>query len=142
MDPVLKAYAITLVALYFKTFLNSGYQGRHRIGNQAFVYPEDAKLFGKGVEPVAEDLPAVQRGSAAWRNDVENIPLFLFLGLVYYLVEASPGAAPAYFYTFLVARIFHTIALIGGLQPWRFIAFVLGQLCMMGMAVQILMTVL
>ncbi len=138
MDPVLKAYAISLVALYAKTFLNSAWQARHRIGNKAFVYPEDAKLFGAGAAPVAQDVDGAVRGANAWRNDTENIPLFLFLGLVYYLVGGSPTAAPWYFYTFVVARVFHTIFLLAGMQPWRFIFFMLGQLCMIGMAANIL----
>ncbi|MFT4571302.1 MAG: glutathione S-transferase [Hyphomicrobiaceae bacterium] len=138
MDPVLKAYAISVVVLYFKTFATSLVQAASRFSSKTFVNPEDARAFG-GVAPAAQDADGALRGAAVWRNDVENLPLFMFLGLVYYLVEASPSAAPTYFYTYVAARIVHSIVFFLGLQPWRFLAFLLGQLCMIGMAVQILM---
>ena len=138
MSPAMKAYAVTTVLMFFKMTLNSSLQGYYRMGSKRFVHAEDARFFGGSA---GEDLPQVQRASAVWRNDLENIPIFLFLALVYVLVEASPEAAWAYFGTFVVARYAHTLFFMGGVQPWRFLAYALGQLASLGMAVQILLQV-
>jgi glutathione S-transferase len=141
MIPGIEAYAITTVLLFVKMLVNSGVQGYHRIGKSAFAIPEDARFFGKK-EPLAQDLPEVQRASAVWRNDLENIPIFLFLGLVYVLVGGSPDAAPYYFGTFVVARYAHMLFYLNAMQPWRFLAFLVGQLAALGLAVQISMRVM
>ena len=49
-----------------------------RLGSDTFVNPEDARFYGK-TEPAAEEVPIVRRAQAVWRNDLENIPIFLFL---------------------------------------------------------------
>ena len=137
MNPAIKAYAITPVLLFFKMFCNSAVQGYHRIGKRSFAIPEDARFFG-GNEPLAQDLPQVQRASAVWRNDLENIPIFLFLALVYVMIGGSPWAAPYYFGTFVIARFAHMFFYLNAMQPWRFLAFLVGQLASLGLAVQIL----
>jgi uncharacterized MAPEG superfamily protein len=137
----MRAYAITTVLLFLKMTANSGIQAYHRIGKKAFAIPEDARFFG-GSEPLAQDLPQVQRASAIWRNDLENIPIFLFLALVYVLTDPDPSAAPYYFGTFVVARFAHMFFYANAMQPWRFLAFLVGQLATIGLAVQILMTAL
>jgi glutathione S-transferase len=137
----MKAYAITVVLLFVKMLANSGVQGYHRIGKKAFAIPEDARFFG-GNAPLAQDLPEVQRASAVWRNDLENIPIFLFLAFVYVTVDAPGSAAPAYFGTFVVARFAHMIFYLNAMQPWRFLAFLVGQLACLGLAAQILMRVM
>ncbi len=141
MTPAIEAYAITVVLLFVKMLANSGVQGYHRIGKKAFAIPEDARFFG-ATAPLAQDLPEVQRASAVWRNDLENIPIFLFLGLVYVLIGESHAAAPYYFGTFVVARYAHMIFYLNAMQPWRFLAFLVGQLAAVGLAVQILMRVI
>ncbi|HYB98879.1 MAG TPA: MAPEG family protein [Candidatus Limnocylindrales bacterium] len=139
MNPAMRAYAVTTVLLFFKMVLNSTLQGYHRMGRRQFVHAEDAKFFGGAS---GEDLPAVQRLNAVWRNDLENIPIFLFLALVFVLVEASPDGAGWYFGTFVAARYAHTFFFINGVQPWRFLAYTLGQLVCLGLAVRILLQVL
>lgn len=138
MTPAMRAYALTTVVLFIKMSLNSGIQGFHRIGKKAFVNPEDARVFGN-VVPRVEELPQVQRAAAVWRNDLENIPIFLFLALVFTLGEISPDGAPWYFGTFVAARFAHMFFYLNAMQPWRFLAFVTGQLACVGMAVQILL---
>jgi uncharacterized MAPEG superfamily protein len=138
MTPALRLYAITTALLFFKMAINSGIQGFHRIGKKAFVNPEDARLFG-GTPPRAAELPQVQRAAAVWRNDLENIPIFLFLALVFTLADISPDGAPWYFGTFVVARFAHMVFYMNAMQPWRFLAYTTGQLACVGMAVQILL---
>ncbi|SHF37254.1 glutathione S-transferase [Modicisalibacter ilicicola DSM 19980] len=135
MSDVAYWYAISAVVLFFKMFANSLYQAYHRIGKQAFKTPEDARFVGR--TPLDEELAPVQRAAMAWRNDLENIPIFLALGVAYGWVGASPGAAGWLFMTFTAARILHTIFYLMALQPWRTIAYGVGILCLFGMCWQI-----
>jgi uncharacterized MAPEG superfamily protein len=121
-----------VVALFLKMFGLSVYQGFHRIGTRTFVNPDDAAVFNK--LPAAFELPQVQRAAKAWLNDLENIPIFIGLGTAYVLTGASPGAATWLFSTFTIARIFHTLMYLLGLQPWRTITYAVGILCLLGMS--------
>lgn len=125
------------VLLFAKMWAISLYQGYYRISNSAFVDADDARVFGK-TAPRSEELPEVTQAQRAWRNDLENIPIFLVLALIYVLVGASKDAAPYYFVVFTAARIAHTIAFLAHLQPWRTISYVTGIACLIGMSAAIL----
>ncbi len=140
MESPLYLYAVCSVALFFKMFFLSLYQGYYRVGQRKYVIPEDARVFTGG-SPEAEDLPAVQRAQSAWRNDVENIPIFFGLGVVYVMVDASPAAAGYLFVGFTVARIVHSLVFLAGLQPWRTLAYSVAIACLIGMSVNILRAV-
>ena len=45
-------------------------------------------MFGGTAVP--QEVPAVQRADKAWLNDLENIPMFLILALVYAIAGLSP----------------------------------------------------
>lgn len=125
-------YAVATVLLFLKMFATALYQGYHRIGKQTFKTPEDAELVGK--EPASEELPEVQRAAKAWMNDLENIPIFLGLGVAYILVEASPVFAGWLFMIFTAARYLHTFFYLRAMQPWRTLAYLIGIACMFGMS--------
>jgi uncharacterized MAPEG superfamily protein len=125
-------YSLSVLILFLKMFALSAYQGFYRIGKRAFVNPEDAGIFNK--PPASEELPQVQRAAKAWLNDLENIPIFLGVGIAYVLTGASPTAAPWLFSTFTLARILHTLAYLLGLQPWRTIAYAVGIICTLVMS--------
>ncbi len=91
MGTALHWYSLCVVALFLKMFALSAYQGFYRISRREFVNPEDSAVFNQ--PPAKEDLPQVQRATKAWLNDLENIPIFIGLGIAYVLTEASPGAA-------------------------------------------------
>ena len=135
MDTPLDWYALCAVVLFFKMFSISLFQGYHRIGQGKFRNPEDAAFSGKA--PVAEELPQVQRAARAWANDVENIPIFLALGLAYVLLGA-PQAAAWLFSVFTVARVVHTVCYLAAWQPWRTLAYAVGIGCTIGVCVGIL----
>jgi len=136
VDTALYWYSICAVALFLKMFVLSGYQGFHRISKLTFKNPEDAALVGR--PPATEELPQVQRAARAWLNDLENIPIFLSLGIAYVLVGASPAAAPWLFLTFTGTRILHTLTYLLGLQPWRTITYATGIVSLLGMSASIL----
>jgi glutathione S-transferase len=134
-------YALTTVILFFKMFANSIVQGIGRLNARAFVTAEDARFFAHA-PPVPDEAPIVKRAAMCWRNDVENIPIFLFLGLIYVTLGCWPEGAFIYFTIFIIARILHTIAYLNGMQPWRTIFFTIGMFVCVTLAIQILTTVL
>jgi len=75
-------------------------------------------------------------------NDLENIPAFLFLGLLYIAIQPSLNAAVWHFRIFAVSRIFHMIAYQLPLpQPSRALGFGAGLAVCISMAVQVLLNV-
>ncbi len=84
----------------------------------------------------------MKRAAAAWRNDLENIPIFLFLGLIYVTLGCWPAGAFIYFTIFAVARILHTIVYLRGLQPARTIFYAIGLAICVILSVHILIAVL
>jgi glutathione S-transferase len=135
-------YALIAVILFFKMLALSTVQALARTGAKSFPNPEDAKFFGRGVAPAADELPIVKRAAAAWRNDLENIPIFLFLAMIYVTLGCWPGGAFIYFSIFVVARIMHTIMYLRGIQPARTIFYGLGIFVCVTLSIQILTTVL
>lgn len=132
MQAALHWYAVCAVALFLKMFALSLYQGYHRISRRTFRNPEDAAFVSR--TPAVEELPQVQRAARAWINDLENIPIFLALGVACVLLDAAPTAAPWLFVTFTAARYVHTLMYLFGLQPWRTIAYLVGIACLFGMS--------
>ena len=134
-------YALTTVILFFKMFANSVVQGIGRVNAKAFVTAEDARFFAHA-PPVPDEAPIVKRAAMAWRNDLENIPIFLFLGLIYITLGCWPEGVYIYFTIFVIARILHTIAYLRGLQPARTIFYSLGVFVCFALSIQILTAVL
>jgi glutathione S-transferase len=138
--PLLRMYAITAIVLGFKMFTNSIVQGRGRFGAKVFPNPEDAKLFGGQL--AAQEVPTVQRASAVWRNDVENIAFFLILAGIYVMAAGLSSAAfEIYCVVFVIARIFHSIFYLNGVQPWRTIAFTIGAAATFAIMIHLLIEV-
>ena len=63
---------------------------------------------------------------------------FLAVGLLFALTNPSLTAAKAYFFTFLVVRVLHSIFYLRGRQPFRTLCFAVGALAMIGMRVQVI----
>jgi uncharacterized MAPEG superfamily protein len=119
---------------------NSLVQGRGRVSSKIFTIAEDAPLFGGKLE--AKEAPSVERASACWRNDLENIPIFLILAWIYVAAgNLSVGTFELYCVIFVVARILHTIFYINAVQPARTIVFTIGLFAMLAMAIHLLIRV-
>ena len=132
MQTALDWYSLSVILLFIKMFSISLYQGFHRLSQGVFINPEDAKYFGK--LPQKEEIPQVIRGAKAWRNDLENIPIFFALGIIYVLIGASSEAASWLFPVFTIARFFHTLSYLFSLQPWRVISYAVSISCLMGIS--------
>src|SRR5262245_60880463 len=89
--------------------------------------PEDVGV-NPGSHAEAEESANVLRAKRAHLNDVENIPGFLVLALLFTLAGCSSTAGWAYFGVYFVARTLHTIFYLKAIQPWRTAAFFVGQL--------------
>src|SRR5690606_25721199 len=109
---------------------------------KSFVNPEDAKTFGAMLKTEMSVLPSehplVQRAALCWRNDLENIPLFMILSLGYVLIGGSEMWALTYFSVFVFARVLHTIFYMSMAQPWRTLAYELGAFATLVMAIHAL----
>lgn len=121
----LEYWIITAFILFVKMFFNSAVQGWVRIRNRAFVRPDDAAFFG-GTAPLDRELPLVDRAQQCWRNDLENIPIFLFVCLGLVLIGGSADWVGIYCVAFVIARILHTAFYLIPRQPHRNIAYQLG----------------
>jgi uncharacterized membrane protein YecN with MAPEG domain len=77
--------------------------------HQGYINPEDASFFGKsGAAAAGGEAPAVAHALRIQRNDLESIPLFFTIGLLYVLTGASAFGAAVYCWTFTIARVAHT----------------------------------
>ena len=141
--PAFRTYALCAAVLGLKMLFSAIYTGVQRQRHQGYINAEDARTFGQSdARAGAEEAPAVAHALRIQRNDLENIPLFFAIGLVYVLAGASPIGAFAYCWTFTLARIAHTIAYTWNLQPWRAIFYGIGTLALLGMIVHIIVAVL
>jgi glutathione S-transferase len=136
---LLRMYAITAIVLALKMAVISIVQGRARVNARVFTNPEDAKAFG-GQQASAE-VPMVERASKAWRNDLENIPIFMILAWIYVYAGLAAYAFVIYCIIFMIARVIHTICYLNAIQPGRTIAFTVGALAMLAMIIHLFVTV-
>ena len=103
--------------------------------------PEDVPL-NPGSQPASVEAPDVLRAKRVHQNDVENIPGFLVLALLFTLAGASATAGWAYFGVYFAARALHTYFYLNAMQPGRTAMFFVGQLAQLGIVVQLLIKVL
>jgi glutathione S-transferase len=135
-NPALKLYALVAALIGVQMLLLALWTGTVRTRHKQWVNPEDAKL-NKG-DQKDQDHPDVQRVKRAHQNAIENAVPFFAIGLLYALSGASKTGAQAYFFTFLGARVLHSIFYLWGRQPFRTLMFAVGVLATLGMAYQVI----
>jgi uncharacterized MAPEG superfamily protein len=129
-------YVLCSAILGVQLLLLALWTGTVRVLRKQWVNPEDARL-GKG-ERTEADHPDVQRAKRAHLNALENAVPFFVIGLAYALLAPSQLAAQAYFWSFTLARLFHSLFYLLGLQPWRTLSFAIGVLSTFGMAFHVI----
>ena len=134
--PALKLYALVSVLTALHVVLLALWTGTLRTRRKAFVNPEDATAL-KGTQ-VEADHPDVLRVKRAHQNALENAVPFFAIGLAYALSGPSQTGAQAYFFTFLGARVLHSLFYLFGKQPFRTLVFAVGVAAMIGMAVHVI----
>ena len=141
-NPALRIYALCSAVLGVKMLASAVYTGTRRQKVGGFINPEDANTFGQsGAAAKSEEAPEVAHALRIQRNDLENIPLFFAVGLIYVLTGAAPVGAAVFCGVFTLARVAHTIAYIRRAQPARAICFVTGALCTLAMIFRIVVNV-
>lgn len=136
--PAFQPLALFSVLLILKMGALAVVTANRRRLAQVVVNPEDVGV-NPGSHPEAQDAPEVLRARRAHMNDLENIPDFLILALIYALAGGTSTGGWAYMGVFFLARLSHTICYLNGVQPWRTASFFLGWLTKLGLMVQILL---
>lgn len=122
--PALPAFALAAAALFLKTTLTSVLQVVSRLHAGVFPIPEDARLLRRPV--AAGEAAFVERCARVWRNDGENLPMFLAVALAYTLLGARGDSAALLFGAYVLLRYLHTAVFLAGLQPWRALSYLAG----------------
>jgi glutathione S-transferase len=137
--PAFQPLCLFSVLLVLFMFLLGGLTANYRRLAKVVVNPEDVGVNPGSHVEVAE-APSTLRCKRAHLNAIENIPGFLALATIFTLAGGSTTAGWAYFGLYFASRVAHAICYLNELQPFRTISFFIGQLCLIGMSVQILMT--
>jgi uncharacterized MAPEG superfamily protein len=139
-SPAFHVYALTsailAVHLLVLAFVTGGLRGRRK----TFVLPEDAVL--NKVAASDREHPDTIRAQRAHMNALENAVPFFVVGALYVATGATTAGAQGYFYTFLAARLLHTVFYFSGRQPFRSISFGVGALAVLGMAFHVIRAVI
>jgi uncharacterized MAPEG superfamily protein len=130
-----KIFAAISALLVAKMVLLALSVGTVRTLRKRWSTPEDSRFLGGSTEAD----PLVERLRRAHHNSLENELPFIAVGLLFVLVGAPIVGIQAYGYTFLAARVAHTVTYLASLQPFRTLSFLLGALCLLGMSTQVLM---
>lgn len=140
-NPVFSAYAFYAAILVLKMMAMSVLTARQRFRKKVFANPEDTPA-AKG--KVKFDDPDVERIRRGHLNDLENIPIFLLIALLYTLTDPSRLLAINLFRAFTVARILHTFVytVVVIPQPSRALSWAVGYIITGYMAVQVVLSFL
>ncbi len=72
-------------------------------------------------------------------NDLENIPAFILVGILYVMIGPSLSAALWHFRLFFFSRVIHTICYQVPIpQPSRAVCFIVGVGCILSMCFQVM----
>ena len=138
-NSVFTVFAICAAVLCLRMIAVGHYTGITRMRRAVYLNPEDAKAFSNMEEEAASaEHPDVDRGLRAHRNDLESTLPFLAIGLVYALTGPPVLLAKLLLITFTVLRCVFAVFYIRAMQPWRSASFMLAELCLVVMLVQIL----
>ena len=114
-----------------------GASGGARVKSKLVVNPEDSSTVAKGADFSETEAAAVARVMRAHRNATANIIPFLIVMFLYVALGATSTWVLALCGVFAFARVVHAFAYIGAKQPFRTLSFVIGQLCTLVAAIQV-----
>jgi len=142
-NPVFATYAIAGSLMVLKIMAQGWITVVRMIRNDAgLLNPEDLKPGPANRNPKPEQLHPledVDRSRRIQRNDLENIPAFLAIGLIFVLIKPPLAAAQWLMYGFVAARLLHTIAYSTAQRhEVRAVFYSVGSLIVIAMAVWVL----
>ncbi len=142
-NPVFAVYAIAASLMVIK-IMGQGWMTVYRLMKvkSGFASPEDAKPGLYNPAPEAGQLDVndyVDRSRRMHRNDLENIPGFLAIGLLFVAIDPTVILAQFLMYGFVVARLLHAVAYTTKQShEVRSIFYTVGSLIVIYMAVHVL----
>eukprot|EP01135_Chromosphaera_perkinsii_P002800 Nk52_evm9s227 gene=Nk52_evmTU9s227 len=133
-DPLFQTYAFHAGAVSALYCLKAVVVGVCRMWNGEFSSQEDNRMFGINDKQVEkhkrEPSSSVTRARQNHLNDLENIPMFLIIAMIYIGTGPDLETARLVFRTFVISRGLHSVAHLCALpQPCRFLCFTMGHLC-------------
>lgn len=146
-NPVFATYAIAASIMVLKIMLQGWITVVRMMSNSGgFVNPEDAKAGPANPKPRPGQTDLnddVDRSRRIHRNDLENIPAFLAIGLLFVAIAPPLAAAQWLMYGFVIARLLHTLAYSTAQRhEVRAIFYSVGSLIVIAMAVWVLVAAL
>lgn len=113
-NPVFVTYMIAAALMALK-IMGQGWMTVYRMmkSGEGLVNPEDIQKGPFNPDPSPEQLEVndyVDRSRRMHRNDLENIPAFLAVGLIYVAIAPPLWLAQALMYGFVIARACHAVA--------------------------------
>ena len=113
-NPVFMTYVITASLMVLK-LMGQGWMTVYRMikSDSGLVSPEDLQPGPANRTPRPEQLETndyVDRSRRMHRNDLENIPAFLAIGLIFVIATPPAWLAHLLMYGFVIARLSHSIA--------------------------------
>lgn len=117
-NPLFAAYAIAAAIMIIKTASMSWLTvARMMKVNAGFRAPEDVKKTPLNPNPDPKQLEPnehVERIRRIHMNDLENVPFFLFAGLLFVLTDPPLLLARVLLYGYVVTRLLHFLAYFTG----------------------------
>ncbi|XP_073250932.1 microsomal glutathione S-transferase 1-like [Porites lutea] len=137
-DRLLGAYLFYGGILLLKMLSMSLITAFYRIKNKALPSPEDygEKKRDEPV-PINDDVERVRR---AHLNDLENIPTFLIIALLFMLAGLCPTRGIWCLRIFTAARIVHTLSYLSAFSMPRGAGFLIGVVCTIVLGVSVLLS--
>lgn len=138
VDPAaFRAWTLCAAFLFLKMFANTAVQFHAKRRDRLASLPEDRAFFGKREPRPESESDLYQRAAGCWENDLENIPMFLILGLAYVGLGGTAATSTVIFSAFSLSRVAHTVFYLKATQPHRAIAYTAGLVATLALAVGI-----
>jgi glutathione S-transferase len=138
-QPTVHLFAVCAAILVLKVVITGNLTGFLRVRKGVYISPEDYTFAGLEPAPRNETIERLRR---AHQNDLENVLPFLAVGFLYALTGPSYDLAWWLFVPFTAARVAHTIVYAAGRQPWRTLAFEVGNVTLIATTVLLLVNLL
>lgn len=143
-NPVFVSYMVAAAIMVIK-IMGQGWMTVYRMlkSNSGLASPEDLQigLINKSPDPTQLDLnDYVDRSRRMHRNDLENIPAFLAIGLLFVITGPSYMFANIMMFGFVGARLVHALAYATAQShEVRATLYTIASVIVMVMAVEVLL---
>lgn len=129
--------------------LMSHYTSVLRLSRKVYATPEDYALnrialpsAATGGASSVEAADPIARSRRIHRNHLENVLPFLVLSVLYAITEPDHALFAGLLWAFLIVRVVYTVFYLRSMQPHRTIAYTVGAVLQLTMAVLTLVAAL